>query len=75
MQYSADIQSILLKNIVVVGGGTSIRGLKERIIRDLIREIPINSEIIKCRKKIILCRCWMLSNWRSILVEKIRNKI
>ena len=45
MQYSADIQSILLKNIVVVGGGTSIRGLKERIIRDLIREIPINSEI------------------------------
>jgi len=35
--YEKDIIKKLLKNIVVVGGGSAVSGLKERLTRDLRR--------------------------------------
>ena len=46
------MQNQLRSNIVLVGGGCGIRGLSERIKRDLIRESPIGSKIeIKVSKE------------------------
>ena len=44
-QYSAETKANLLKNIVVLGGGSVVPGLKERMAKDLKRECPFGSEI------------------------------
>jgi len=39
------VVAVLLGNIVIVGGGSVISGLKERMERDLKRECPVDSKI------------------------------
>lgn len=39
------MQSKLLKNVIVIGGGSVILGLKNRIEKDLMQECPTGSEI------------------------------
>lgn len=43
--YPAKVLNALLSNIVVVGGGSVIPGLKQRLERDLRRESPVGSTI------------------------------
>lgn len=43
--YPKDTINSLLSNIVVVGGGSVVQGLKERLERDLKRESPVGSNI------------------------------
>lgn len=43
--FPENVASKLRNNIMVVGGGSEIRGLTERMTRDLIRESPTGSNI------------------------------
>ena len=50
--FPQNVQQQLRRNIVLVGGGSGIAGLPERMKRDLIRESPTGSEIkIKVSKE------------------------
>lgn len=41
--YSNSIVNALLSNVIVVGGGSVVPGLKQRLQRDLVRECPVGS--------------------------------